>query len=333
MKRTLTCMLLAFFALLSACAAQENGYETEFFAMDTVMQVHLYGAEEPEAAAREIIRQVSELEKTLSVTDAESEVARLNTGEKRGLSSELRALLDETLALCERTGGCLDPTIYPIVKLWGFTTGEYHVPDRAELDRALPLCGIEHIHYEDGLFRLDRGSALDFGAVGKGYCAELCRDQLAQAGITGILTLGGNVQTVGEKPDGSDWRIGITDPTAPEKTIAALSLRGSHAVVTSGGYQRYFDADGERYCHIIDPATGQSAHAGFSSVTIVSDSALLADALSTALYVMGPERAEDFWRRSNDFEAVLITEDGELLVTQGLSDCISAGIEFRVIER
>lgn len=318
--------------LLCGCAKQPAEYETEFFAMDTVMTMHLYG-KAPEEQGQALVQKINTLDATLSVTRPANDISRLNSGEALKPSPVVLDLLKLTLALHERTGGCLDPTVYPIVRLWGFTTGEYHVPTEDEIAGTLPLCGVDHIHVQDVTVSLDPGSALDFGAVAKGYAAEQCAKQLAGAGINGILALGGNIQTVGSKPDGSDWKIGITNPFAPDTTVAVLNLQGSHAVVTSGGYQRYFEEDGVRYSHIMDPATGQSARAGLCSVTIVSDSGFLADGLSTALYVMGPSRAEAFWRESDDFECVLITDDGKMLVTEGLADHIDSQIGYTVIER
>ena len=331
MKKRLIPLLLAL--LLCGCAAQPVDYETEFFAMDTVMQVRLYGAKDAEKQAQSLIDTIHHLDATLSVTRAESEICRLDAGEALIPSPAVAELLDRTLALSQRTGGCLDPTVYPIVKLWGFTTGEYHLPSQEEIDQTLPLCGAQHIRRDGEALSLDPGSALDFGAVAKGYAAEVCAEQIAKSGATGILALGGNIQTVGDKPDGSDWRIGITNPFSPDATIAVLNLRGSHAVVTSGGYQRYFEEDGVRYSHIMDPATGLSAQSGLCSVTIVADSGFLADGLSTALYVMGPARAEAFLRESDDFECVLITDDGKMLVSEGLTDQIETEIGFTVIER
>ena len=331
MKKRLIPLLLAL--LLCGCAAQSAEYETEFFAMDTVMQLHVYNAKHAEALAGDVIDAVNGIENCVSVTKEGTEVFRLNSGERIAPSETVRALLERVTALSGRTGGCLDPSIYPVVRLWGFTTGSYHVPTELERLEALSRCGLERVHQENGELWLDAGSALDFGAVAKGYAAEVCAEKIAKSGATGILALGGNIQTVGGKPDGSDWRIGVTNPFQPDQTIAVLNLRGSHAVVTSGGYQRYFEENGVRYSHIMDPATGLSAQSGLCSVTIVADSGFLADGLSTALYVMGPARAEAFWRESDDFDCVLITDDGKMLVTEGLKDCISTEIGFTVIDR
>ena len=331
MKKRLIPLLLAL--LLCGCAAQSAEYETEFFAMDTVMQLHVYNAKHAEALAGDVIDTVNGIENCVSVTKEGTEVFRLNSGERIAPSETVRELLERVTALSGRTGGCLDPSIYPVVRLWGFTTGSYHVPTELEQQEALSRCGLERVHQENGELWLDAGSALDFGAVAKGYAAEVCAEKIAKSGATGILALGGNIQTVGGKPDGSDWRIGVTNPFQPDQTIAVLNLRGSHAVVTSGGYQRYFEENGVRYSHIMDPATGLSAQSGLCSVTIVADSGFLADGLSTALYVMGPSRAEAFWRDSDDFECVLITDDGKMLVSEGLKDQIETQIGYTVIER
>lgn len=332
MTKRLLALVLAFL-LLTGCAGRPGWQETEFFAMDTVMKLRLYGGEEPTEVFGTVIRSVSALENILSVTKEQSAVARLNRGEAVTPSEDLRILLEKSIALSERTNGCLDPTIYPLVKLWGFTTGEYRVPEEAEVQNALKTIGSQYISFENDMISLENGAQLDFGAVAKGYAAEVCADLIREAGCSGILTLGGNIQTVGEKPDGSDWRIGITDPEQPDASIAALSLRGSHAVVTSGGYQRYFEENGVRYSHIIDPSTGYPTQKGLSSVTVVADSGFLADGLSTALYVMGLEEATEFWRESEDFEMVLITQEGEIHVSEGLSGHFSCEKEYQVIKK
>ena len=315
--------------LLSGCA--ERAADATFFAMDTVMSVRVWGADASDACAA-AQQTVQALERELSVTEEHSALARLNASGSGTLPDDALTLLRGALDLSARTGGALDPTLYPVVRLWGFTTGNYRVPADEEIASALARVGAEHVLIDGDAVTLTGGAMLDFGAVAKGFAAQKCADALSAAGATAaLLSFGGNVQTVGSKPDGTPWRIGIADP-AGSGTAATLSLTGSCAVVTSGGYQRYFEENGVRYCHIFDPASGAPAQSGLASVTIVAQDGLLADGLSTALYVMGLDAAAGFWRDSDDFEAVFITDDGGIFCTAGLSGCIEAdGAE--VIER
>ena len=315
--------------LLSGCA--ERTADATFFAMDTVMSVRVWGADASDACAT-AQQTVQALERELSVTEEDSVLARLNAAGSGTLPGDALTLLRSALDLSARTGGALDPTLYPVVRLWGFTTGGYRVPADEEIARALARVGAEHVLIDGDTVTLTGGAMLDFGAVAKGFAAQECADALSAAGATAaLLSFGGNVQTVGSKPDGTPWRIGIAAPDG-SGTAATLSLAGSYAVVTSGGYQRYFEENGVRYCHIFDPASGAPAQSGLASVTIVARDGLLADGLSTALYVMGLDAAAEFWRDSDDFEAVFITDDGGIFCTAGLSGCIEAdGAE--VIER
>jgi thiamine biosynthesis lipoprotein len=175
---------------------------------------------------------------------------------------------------------------------------------------------------------------LDFGALAKGYAADLCRSAMENAGVSGILSLGGNIQTVGTKPDGSDWVIGVRDPDDPGRYALTLRLQGSQALVTSGDYQRYFEADGVRYCHILDPQTLSPVRGGLRSVTVVTGAdpgGRMADGFSTALYVLGREAGTALWRQLGGFEVIWIEDDGRVWVTPGLEGRVAEG-EYEVIE-
>lgn len=315
--------------LFCGCAGQQTAQETTLFCMDTVMQLRLYGDNDG-AAEAEITAILQGLDAALSVTDEQSALSACNAN-GRSSDETVLALWDAAALLCARTGGAVDPTVYPVVRLWGFTTQDYRVPDEAEIADVLALVGANRVQTADGTLRLPPGMALDFGAFAKGYAGDLCRQALEARGVSGILTLGGNIQTVGRKPDGSDWVVGIADPDAPESYCLTLRVQGSRAVVTSGDYQRYFEQGGVRYCHIFDPATGCPVQNGLRSVTVVCDSGVTADGLSTALFVMGMEKAVEFWRQSSDFEAVFLDESGKIFVTEGLRG--AAGGTFTVVER
>ena len=229
--------------------------------------------------------------------------------------------MEQALEICRRTDGALDLSIYPIVRAWGFTTGSYQVPDEAEIQALLPLVDYRKIQYDaaTGTVTLPEGMEIDLGSVAKGYAGQLAAQMLREHGVqSALLNLGGNVQTVGAKPDGSPWQIGIKDPQG-EDAMMVLSVE-DQAVVTSGGYERYFEQDGQTYWHIMDPSTGHPADSGLISVTIVGDEGVVCDGLSTALFVMGLEKAADLWAQSGDFEAVFVTASGEVYITEGLRD-------------
>ena len=323
MKRLLCLCLALLLAGLCACAQPEplpTAADTELFAMDTVILLRIYGDDDGTVAAA-LQEKINALDATLSVTAERSALYALNR-DGRSEDPTLLAVLREAAALSERTGGAVDPSVYPAVRLWGFTGESYHVPTQSEIDELLPSIGMEHVELTADRVRLRDGAQLDLGAFAKGWAVDRCRELLEARGLSAVLTLGGNVMTVGSKPDGSAWNIGVADPDQPDSVRLSLLLTGSRAVVTSGDYQRYFEYEGERYCHILDPATGRPVSNGLRSVTVVCDSGMTADALATALFVMGRADAEAFWRDADDFEMVLMDESGTVWVTEGLQDAV-----------
>lgn len=308
-------LLLALLLALPGCAPAQP-LERTFFAMDTVMTLRLYeGGDEntlDQAEAR-----VRELEAQWSVTEENSEICALNRGGRAELSPETAELLGAALDMCRRTDGALDISTYPVLRAWGFTTGEYSVPGGEAIAALLPLVDYGRVALEAGAAALPPGMEIDLGSVAKGYTGDALAALLKQGGAaSALLDLGGNIQAVGSKPDGSPWRVAIRDP-AGDGNIGVVEV-ADQAVVTSGGYERYFEEDGVRYWHIIDPATGWPARSGLASVTVVGESGLLCDGLSTALFVMGREGALEHWRQHRDFEAVLVSEDGSVTITAGL---------------
>ena len=314
--------------MLTACAAPTeagNSCQMDVLAMDTVMTLTIYGKNDRqgESILREAAGQIRELDGLLSVTDESSEIFRANHsgGLPVSLSDDTRSLLTEALSLCASTGGALDISIFPIVRAWGFTTEEYRVPAAAELEDLLPRTDYTRIAVENGTLTMPEGMELDLGAVAKGYAGDRLMEFFAEQGVTSaIVSLGGNVQTLGAKPDGSPWRVAVQ---APEGGYAGVLEVVGKAVITSGGYQRYFERDGKTYIHIIDPATGCPVENELASVTIAADSGTRGDGLSTALFVMGREGAAEYWREHRDFEFVLLMKDGSAAVTEGLEDCFS----------
>lgn len=320
MKNWLSAALLSAAFLLTGCSgapAQEPESAT-FFAMDTAMDFTVYG---DAALLDEAETLIGSLEEQVSVTDEHSDIYAIDHTGSGSLSGNAAELMEQALELCRRTGGALDISVYPIVRAWGFTTGSYQVPDEETIQSLLPLVDYTQIQYDaaTGVVTLPEGMEIDLGSVAKGYAGQLAAQMLREHGVqSALLNLGGNVQTVGTKPDGSPWQIGIKDPQG-EDAMMVLSVE-DQAVVTSGGYERYFEQDGQTYWHIMDPSTGHPADSGLISVTIVGDEGVVCDGLSTALFVMGLEKAADLWAQSGDFGAVFVTASGEVYITEGLQD-------------
>lgn len=320
MKKHFISAMLSALLFLTGCSAESSPEPVQgtFFAMDTVMDFTIYGESGLIDQSESLI---TSLESLVSVTDADSELYAINQTGSGMLTEEASSLMEQALEICRRTDGALDLSIYPIVRAWGFTTGSYQVPDEAEIQALLPLVDYRKIQYDaaTGTVTLPEGMEIDLGSVAKGYAGQLAAQMLREHGVqSALLNLGGNVQTVGTKPDGSPWQIGIKDPQG-EDAMMVLSVE-DQAVVTSGGYERYFEQDGQTYWHIMDPSTGHPADSGLISVTIVGDEGVVCDGLSTALFVMGLEKAADLWAQSGDFEAVFVTASGEVYITEGLRD-------------
>ena len=299
MKKLLSVLLLAL--LLCGCSAR--AVETDCWAMDTYMHFEIWG-HDAQAAAEQLEGELRELEETWSATDPDSFLSRLNRGQAAADPAQ-QAILDRCLELYDRTGGAFDPRLHSVIDLWGFISKDYQVPEQAALREA------------------QREKHWNLGAVVKGYAGQQAAQLLGEMEIErAILNLGGNVQTFGEKADGSPWKIAIQNPAGGDY-VGVVSVTGTASVVTSGDYQRYFEENGVRYHHIIDPATGCPAESGLASVTVICRDGVAADALSTALFVMGLEKGIEHWRQSDDFEAVFILSDGKIYATEGagLSDC------------
>ena len=324
----LPALLLAL--LLSGCAAKP--VQTEFYAMDTVMQLTLYGGE-AQHAAQACEQEIYRLESLLSCRSPEAELARVNAGQSEP-GEETAALIRRALELSGKTGGAYDPTLGALTELWGFSTGNYRVPQPDEIRGCLDQCGTGLVRTDGDALHLSDGVQLDLGGIGKGYAAARLRTLLKQDGIgSAIVSLGGNVCAVGAKPDGSDWQVGLQDPENTAEIFGTVAVRDA-AVVTSGGYQRWFESGGVRYHHILDPETGRPAESGLLSVSVVSADDTLADALSTALYVMGAERGAALWREGGlDFEAVWVQEDGTVLITEGLESAYRSERSWQVVTR
>ena len=341
MKRRLAALLLMIFALfLTACGEKSAESETRtVYAMDTVMNLTVYG-ENAAAALENAEKELHTLdESVLSRTAEGSELSALNAANGEtvsyGADDPLPKLIETALAISKATDGAFDPTLAPVLDAWGFTKDLHRVPSADELAALLARTGRDKVALEktaDGwTVTLLDGAQLDLGGIAKGYAADLLRAQLEKEGVTSAtLDLGGDVFVMGKKSDGSDWRIAVKDPADTESYLGILTASDAF-IVTSGVYERYFEENGVRYHHIIDPKTGRPAESGLVSVTVVCENGSWADALSTACFVLGADGAlalrDDLAAQRTDFELILVTDDGRVFCTGGLAGAFTPNAE------
>ncbi len=311
---------------------EQKSCTKQLFAMDTFMSFTAYG-KNCEKAVDAAIDEVERLDALLSTGKETSEVSRINAAGGGEVSEDTAVILQEAMEVYQRTEGLFDVSIYPLMELWGFPSQEYHVPTREELLEVLSLVDASKIAFDGTYIKLLEGQRIDFGGIAKGYTSARVMDVFQECGIhSGMVTLGGNVQVLNKKLDGSKWQVAIRDPEHEGKILGVLGVE-NQAVITSGGYERYFEEDGETYIHILNPRTGYPADKDLISVTVISEDGMLADALSTSLYLMGREEAVSYWERyGEEFEMILVTEKGEILVTEGICEEFETEEEYLVID-
>lgn len=309
----LVCLLLS----LSGCGEQK--VQKQIFAMDTYMELTAYGPQ-AEDALTEVIHSINAASADLDPEVESSTVYALNhaQGQPVEVSPMIVTMLETAQAVYAQTRGALDLTVYPIVKAWGFIDSQHTIPSREELLQLQTVPCFDQVTVHDSAVTSPPGTQLSFGAVAKGAMAQQAAEILKEQGVeSAFLSLGGNVQTIGNKPDGSKWRIGVQDPNRLTDYLGVLTI-GEQAVVTSGSYQRYFEADGIRYHHIIDPATAAPADSGLVSVTIICPSGTMADSLSTAMFILGVDGALEYRDTYGGFDMILVTDDGKVIVAGDL---------------
>ncbi|MBP3621567.1 MAG: FAD:protein FMN transferase [Lachnospiraceae bacterium] len=305
------------------------------FAMGTSVTIKLYGVEDEEAYAGDIVTRINDISDNLiSWRVEESQLYDLNnnykTGEKFAISDELNEILSMSYKICKDSDGALDITIRPLANLWGIedaTADTFSIPDFQDIVDMVPEIGYENITLTNGGVILNKDDMLlDFGATGKGYALDVIREEYIKDKVDGaIITIGGSVLVYGEKYNGKDWNIGIRDPFGEEgDMIGYLSFASgtNMCISTSGDYEKYIEKDGIKYHHIFDRVTGYPASAGLASVTVVCENGLASDGLSTACFVMGYDNSLPLLEKYKA-EAVFVLTSGEIIVTDGLKDNFS----------
>jgi thiamine biosynthesis lipoprotein len=345
------CLLFLLSAVLGIGCGRISPHVTEAsdVVMGTILTQMVYG-EDSETTVKDIRDRLMSLEQeTLSKRLETAEIARINKRSQDALSSfplqenmvkvaiseELSPWMEQIFQLSKDSDGTFDVTLGTLTTLWNIdewaTSGDwsqYHLPTKAKVEEALKFCGYEKITRDGNEIAIPAGMELDLGAVGKGIaCDEVAKLLTKESKIKGaVISVGGSILTFGEKPDGTPWKVGIVHPRNTDGYLGWLSLKGQWCISTSGDYERYVEVDGIRYHHILNPFTGYPADNGVISVTILSKSGLISDALSTACFVLGPEKGLQL-AEAYAAEAVLMDETGEIYLTEGMSQYFTKASE------
>ncbi|ANS73430.1 thiamine biosynthesis protein ApbE [Paenibacillus yonginensis] len=302
-------------------------FSQTYYIYDTVVNIKLYGDKASQRNLDDIKPLLERLDRELSRTKEGGdiyEVNRLAGVEAVPVSDETLEAVKQSLAYAKEMDGLFDPTIGPLVDLWGIGTEKARVPKQQEIDEVLKLINYKEVQIDDTAKTIKlpcRGMVLDLGGIGKGYAADKVADYLRSQGITSaLIDLGGSsIITLGTKPDGSLWNIGLQDPDQSRGTQLGTIKINNEVIDDSGVYERFFMQDGIRYHHILDPRTGFPAQNGIKSLTIMSPNATDADALSTGVFLMGVQDGLTYLEALPEkIEAFFVTDNNKIYATPGL---------------
>ncbi len=338
--RKVKTLLLLFMLVLGltawGCSSDDSGDNKTTITrllMDTRVDLTLYEVDKKasEQIAGEVFVEMERLEDILSRTVASSDVARINqaAGEQWvEVSPELFFVLKKALEFAELTEGAFDPTVGPLVDLWGFGTDHPRLPSGEELQSVLSLVDYRLVEMDEDrsmVYLPLEGMKLDLGGIAKGFIVDRGLDVLRDFNLqASFINAGGDISMHGEKPSGEKWTVAVQDPKlamqdSQDSYAAVIHLEGEGSVVTSGDYQRYFEENGQKYHHILDPADGKPARY-VTSVTIVAHDAMTADAFSTAIFVLGREKGMALLESLSGIDGMIMDKDDSMYYSSGLED-------------
>lgn len=312
-------------AVFISCRSGDAVIETRFF-LGTACNITVYSGGHKTAVDHAFMR-VEEIEDRMSVNIESSEVSEINRNAGMHpvkVSADTFFVIEEALETSKLSGGALDITVGPLVETWSIGSESAHIPVDAEIIGLLSLVDYTQVvidRIKQTVFLEKKGMRIDLGAVAKGYAADAAEKILKKEGVErGIIDFGGNIRVFGSKPKEEPWRVGIQKPDSMRGEYFGIISGGEMSVVSSGTYERYFEAGGVRYHHILDPETGYPVQNDLASATVVASEGLRADALSTAVFVMGLEEGFRLLKTISDAEGIFITEDMKAVLTPGLED-------------
>lgn len=318
-------LMLPALTSLMGCAAQEEKKHTRtVFFMDTQVDITYYhpSAQVAQTDIAEMFAEMQRLEKILSREATGSDLHRINEAAGREaveVNPETIFVLRSALEFAELSDGAFDPTVAPLLEVWGFGGDFPAVPAQEELARARELVNYRLVEIDEekgSVFLPVPGMRLDLGGIAKGYIVDRGQESAQESTSAVFINAGGDISIRGRKPSGEDWRVAVQDPDNPDRFLAIITMEEG-SVATSGDYQRFFEEEGQRYHHIINPFTGMPAYE-LSSVTVVATDTMTADALSTVIFVLGVEKGLALVESLPGVDAILMDNSGELVYTNGL---------------
>lgn len=320
------CLLILSFS--SGCSSKNPGWtdQTEIL-LGTVSQIRVYGENrsEGEAAVQAAFRKVEEIESRMSIWHSDSQIAQINAGAGRDsitVTDDVLFMIEEGLRYYEMTDGLFHIGLGTLTALWGFNANDPRIPDDDQIQIALESLSLPSIQVSGNEVMIrQRGTAIDLGGIAKGYAVDEAARELRDLGVeSAVINFGGDVYAIGLRPDDTPWSVGIKEPIPGVNDLVGRMLVSNLSVVTSGDYERYMvnEETGERFHHILDPRTGRPVRNELVSVTIVSDTALEGDILSTTAFIMGLERGYEFIYDAEGVEGLFITNNGVIYLTPGL---------------
>lgn len=296
----------------------------EFYSLGTLNQLKVYG-KNAEKAIEESSEKLSEIDDKMSVFKESSEISKINenAGNKSQIvSKDTYYVIQKAIKYCSLSKGAFDITIRPIVGLWNIGKESARIPSVNEIKEKLKVVNYKDIVLDENnntIFLKKDKQEIDVGGIAKGYAADEVKNILLQNGIkSALINLGGNIVVLGRKVDRTPWSVGIQDPFNIRGEFVLTISVINKSIVTSGNYERYFEKDGKRFHHIIDPSTGYPSESDILSATIISDNSIDGDGLSTGVYIMGIHKAMKLIEEIKGVDAIFITKDKEVYVTSGM---------------
>ncbi|MCL2720832.1 MAG: FAD:protein FMN transferase [Treponema sp.] len=322
--RVLRGFLILNIILFYSCSKTEPSRTETAFGTACTITLYEHGST---GIYNEIFSKIHQIDNLMSINILSSDVSRINNNagiEPVQVHEETFKVIERAVYYAGLSDGAFDPTVGPLVNLWGIGKGNRNIPSQNEIDKTLTLINWSNIELDpktNSVFLTQSGMSLDLGAIAKGYAADAAAQIIKEAGIKrALINLGGDVYVLGEKPDKIPWKIGIQHPYEERNvTIGYVQLQKDKALVTSGVYERFFIRNEIRYHHIFNPSNGYPADNNLLSVTIIAQTAMNADALSTAVFVLGYEKGMELIKNIPDAEAMFVFKDRSIRTTSGVN--------------